>query len=114
MSAAEKTFDVQYSEDKLDIRFDSLHPDFAEKHGSKNRWANVINLRDWSFENQIATTLPTEYRAPKFSPFSLGGEAFLPTTEGFVMFPRFQNLQHYLETDRWHECHCRVAQNVEG
>lgn len=95
LTAAEKTFDVQYSEDKLDVRFDSLYPEFAEKYGNENRWANVISLQDWSFENQIATVLPTEYKDPKFSPFRPGGDTFLPTTEGFVMFPRYRDIQHY-------------------
>ena len=95
LTAAEKTFDVQYSEEKPDVRFDSMHPEFAEQYGNENRWVNVITLRDWGFENQIATILPTEYRDPKFSPFQLGGDIFLSTTEGFVMFPRFRDIQHY-------------------
>lgn len=95
LTATEKTFDVQYTEDKPDIRFDSLHPEFAEKYGGENRWANVVRLRDWSFENQVATVLPTECKDPKFSPFHLGGEIFLPTTEGFVLFPKYRDIQHY-------------------
>lgn len=95
LTAAERTFDVQYTEDKPDIRFDSLYPEFAEKYGGENRWANVVRLRDWSFENQVATVLPTEYKDPKFSPFRLGGEIFLPTTEGFVLFPQYRDIQHY-------------------
>ena len=42
LTASEKTFDVQYSEDKSNIRFDSLYPHFAAKYANKNRWANVI------------------------------------------------------------------------
>ena len=95
LTAAEKTFDVQHSEDKPDVRFDSIHPEFASQYGNKNRWANVIRLQDWGFDNQIATTLPTEYRDPKFSPFQLGGDMFLATTEGFVMFPTYRDMQHY-------------------
>lgn len=97
LNAAEKTFDVQYSEDQPDIRFDSLHPEFGEKYGNDNRWANVIKLRDRSFENKIATALPTAYRDPKFSPFRIGRDTFLSTTEGFVMFPRYRDIQHYLK-----------------
>ncbi len=95
LTATEKTFDVQYTEDTPDIRFDSLHPEFAEKYGGENRWANVVRLKDWSFENQVATVLPTEFKDPKFSPFRLGGEIFLPTTEGFVLFPKYRDIQHY-------------------
>lgn len=93
--AAEKTFDVQYSREKPDVLFDSIHPEFAEQYGNKNRWANVIKLRDWGFENQIATAIPTEYKDPKFSPFHLGRDTFVPTTEGFVMFPSFRDSKHY-------------------
>lgn len=95
LKAAEKTFDVQYTEDNPDIRFDSLYPEFVEKYGNENRWANVIKLTDWSFENQIATVLPTDYKDPKFSPFRHGRDTFLPTTEGFVMFPKYRDMQHY-------------------
>lgn len=95
LTAGEKKFDVQHSEDKPDVRFDSIHPEFAVQYGNENRWANVIRLRDWGFENQIATTLPMEYRDPKFSPFQLGGDVFLATTEGFVLFPRFRDMPHY-------------------
>lgn len=95
LRAAEKTFDASYSEDNLDIRFDSLHPEFANKYGNENRWANVVTLRDWGFKNQVATTIPTEFRDPKFSPFRSSDETFLATTEGFVIFPRYREIQHY-------------------
>ncbi len=95
LTAAKKTFDVQYAEDNPDIRFDSIPPDFAEQYGAKNRWVNVIKLRDWGFKNQIATALPTEYRDPKFSPFSLGRDTYISTTEGFVIFQKYRDGQHY-------------------
>ncbi|NDU80304.1 MAG: hypothetical protein G3I11_02990, partial [Ferrovum sp.] len=84
LTAAEKTFDVQYSEDTPVIRFDSLYPEFAEKYGNANRWANIVKLRNWSFENQIATVLPTEYKDPKFSPFRLGSVSVISKYDGVI------------------------------
>jgi hypothetical protein len=95
LTAAEKTFDVPYAEDKPDIRFDSLYPEFAERYGGEHRWANVISLRDWSFNNLMATVFPTDFRDPKSTPFSVGDEIVLATTEGFVTLPRFRDIQNY-------------------
>jgi hypothetical protein len=95
LTADEKTFDVQYSEGNSDVRFDALHPDFAARYGNNNRWANVVKLRDFGFESRIATTFPTDYRDPKFSPFRVGRDVLLATTEGFVIFPMFRDMQHY-------------------
>lgn len=95
LTASEKTFDVAFTDEETGIRFDSLHPDFAEKYGNSNRWANVVKLNDWGFNNQISTIAPTEYRDPKYRPFRIGGDALLSTTEGFVTFPRFKDIQNY-------------------
>lgn len=96
LEAAKKTFDVLLAEDKPDVRFDSIHPKFAEQYGNENRWANVIKLSVWGVNDQIATVLPTEYRDPKFSPFHVvGGDVFLATTEGFVQFPKYRDIPHY-------------------
>jgi hypothetical protein len=97
LQAAAKSFDVPVGEDGLSVRFDSIHPPFAKKYGSDIRWANVMRVADQSYRNQIATVLPTEYRDPQFSPFRVGGDIFLPTTEGFVQFPRFREMPHYWE-----------------
>lgn len=92
LSAGERKFDVQFIDEKPEVRFDCLHPEFADKYGNDNRWANVVKLQDWTFKDQIATVFPCDYKDPKFIRFQLGGEALLPTTEGFVIFPRFMNL----------------------
>lgn len=92
LSAQEKTYDIPFVAEKPDIRFDCLFPDFAEQYGNQHRWANVVRLRDWTFKNQIARAYPCDYRDPKFIKFGLGAEAILPTTEGFVIFPRYKNI----------------------
>ncbi|GLQ50050.1 hypothetical protein ACFFJT_06765 [Dyella flava] len=95
LKAKEKTFHLTYTEENTDIRFDSIHPDFADEYGSSFRWANVVSLRDWSFENKVATAFPVNYRDPTFSTFRVGKNNFLATTEGFVLFPSYRNVSHH-------------------
>ncbi len=96
LSAATKTLDVPVVAEKPEIRFDSLHPEFANEYGNQNRWANVVRLRDWTHKDQIATAFPCDYKNPVFPKFGLGGEHLLPTTEGLVIFPQYRNLP-----ERW-------------
>jgi hypothetical protein len=97
LEAAAKTFDVPLTDGNLNVRFDSIHPEFADEYGGKNRWANIMRLSGWGINHQIATALPTEYRDPKFSPFRVGGDIFLATTEGLVQFPKYRDMPHYWE-----------------
>jgi len=76
------------------INFESLSPDFVQKYDNKIRWANVINIEDWSFKNQIATTFPTNYRNPIFPKFGFLREFLLPTSEGLTIFPKYINSSH--------------------
>jgi len=95
-----KSLEVEINEDNLDIRFESLHPKFASKYGNRHRWANVVNLRDWSHNDQIATVFPCNYKNPSFPQFRLGREHLLPTTEGMVFFPEFKDMpEHWHLTD---------------
>jgi len=97
LTACEQTFDVSYQDEKSSIRFDSLSPEFASRFGNENRWANVITLRDWGFEDRLTVTAPTDYRKPTFSPFARGGDIPVPSTEGFVTYPKYRDLQHFWE-----------------
>ncbi len=97
VTAAEKTLSSAYESDSPRITFETLHPDFAEEHSNRNRWANVVRLRDWTRDGLIATTYPTDYRDPKVPRFSLGSETVLPTTEGFVTFPRIMSLPEHFQ-----------------
>ena len=96
LSASEKSYDLPVTGEKPEIRFDCLPPDFADEYGNPNRWANVVQLRDWSHKDQIATSFPCDYKNPNFPRFCLGGDVLLPTTEGLVIFPRFKTLP-----ERW-------------
>lgn len=84
LSAAEKSFDS----DASTIRFDPLYPKFAEDFGNENRWANIVQLKDWTRSAQIATVFPCDYKNPALPRFRLGIDCLLPTTEGLVLFPR--------------------------
>lgn len=90
-----KNFDLQYPEEKPDVRFDSLDPEFAPRFGGEIRWANVIKINEFGFENKVATAIPDEYRNSEFSPFFTGLDALLATREGLVVFPRFKGLSHF-------------------
>lgn len=90
-----KEIDISDDEDSR-ISFDTLAPDFAEKYGNKVRWANVINIKDWSSENKITTVFPTNYRTPIFPKFGIFNKHLLSTTEGLIIFPEYQdNNEHW-------------------
>jgi hypothetical protein len=76
------------------IHFETLSPDFAKKYDNKSRWANIINIEDWSFKNHIATNFPTNYRNPIFPKFGLYRKFLLPTSEGLTIFPEYINSSH--------------------
>ena len=96
LTAAEESFETPFVSEKAEVRFDCLYPDFAEKYGNDNRWANVVSLRDWTYKDQIATAFPSDYRSPTFLRLGVGSEYVLPTTEGLVLFPGFKN-----SSERW-------------
>ena len=96
LEAEERRIDIPIELDKPEIRFDPLFPEFARDFGNRCRWANVVRLKDWSDEGQVAAVFPCNYRNPSFPKFGLGGEHLLPTTEGLVIFPRYKNI-----SERW-------------
>jgi hypothetical protein len=95
VSAAERKVDVPFNVEKPDVRFDSLHPDFADRFGGERRWANVIRLDDWTQKDRIATVFPTDFRVEAIPRFGLGvSEHLISTTEGLVSFPRFKGIPY--------------------
>lgn len=96
LSAKEKSVNVPVNLDKTVIQFETLHVEFVEEDGNNFRWANVVELEDLSYKDQIATTFPCDYKKPSFPKFTRGGDYLLPTTEGLVMFPRYKNIP-----ERW-------------
>ncbi len=96
LEAESKGIDIPISEDKPQIRFDPLSPEFASEYGNQLRYANVVRLRDWSRKDQIATVFPCNYKNPSFPQFRMGRKHLLPTTEGLVIFPEYRNI-----SERW-------------
>ena len=97
LTAARRTFDPQTISGKSDLRFDCLHPEWSDEYGSDYRWANVVNIDDWSFRDLSATVFPND-RVGAFIPrIGIGGQLRLSTTEGVVIFPKFKNSYEYWE-----------------
>ncbi|WP_245447731.1 hypothetical protein [Nitratireductor sp. OM-1] len=95
LSADRKTFDLSIDPHKPDLRFEGLHPEFASEFGNEHRWANVVNLRDWGLNDQIATVYPTNHRHGLFTRLNFAAEDLLATTEGLVDFPRFRGVSQF-------------------
>lgn len=100
-----KEINISDDEDSR-ISFKTFAPDFAENSGHEFRWANVISIEDWSFENKITTVFPTNYRNPSYPKLGLFNEHLLSTTEGLVIFPG-----HKDESQSWTLEHGTVAIN---
>ena len=94
LSGREKTFDTPFDIEKPTIRFDCLYPELAERYGNNNRWANVVRLKDWTDRDQVATIFPCDFRNPKFPNFNMVRGHLLPTTEGFVFFSEYKEMQN--------------------
>ena len=62
LEADRKSIDIQISEEKPEIRFDPLFPEFASEYGNRLSAANVVSLEDWNQTGQIATVFPDNYR----------------------------------------------------
>lgn len=96
LTAASKTTTVSVELDRPNIRFESLAPEFAERFGGSNpRWANVIQLVDDSYRDQIATTFPSEFKNPVSPRPRMGAHKVIPTTEGLVALGSFKGLDHF-------------------
>ncbi len=105
--ADRKIMNVPIDRDNPEIRFDPLFPEFVSEY-NQFRMANVVTLQDWSDtsqfvrlrdaskNDQIATVFPCNYRkpsVPKFQPeFQHKSDYLLPTTEGFVIFPSYEDM----------------------
>ena len=97
LTAARRTFNPQTTSDKSEFQFDCLHPEWSDEYGSRYRWANVVNIDDWSSQDLSATVFPND-RMRAFMPrVGIGGKLRLSTTEGVVIFPTFKNSYEYWE-----------------
>ena len=95
LTAGERTQDFSLGEAENGLQLGTLYPEFSDEYGTEVRWANAVNLRDWSHRNTLAVISPDEYRNPQFPKLGLGIRPVLPTTEGYIHFPRFRNQSEY-------------------
>ena len=107
LAADRKIMNLPIDGDNPEIRFDPLFPEFISEY-NRFRVTNVVKLQDWSNtsqfvrlrdaskNDQIATVFPCNYRkpsVPKFQPeFQHKSDYLLPTTEGFVIFPSYEDM----------------------
>lgn len=96
LKVASNVLNLVVDPDKPSIYFDTLFPEFANQFGNRIGWANVVQLNDYSFKDQVATIFPCDYRNSSFLKFGLGIEPTLTTTEGLVIFPEYRGT-----TERW-------------
>ena len=95
LTAVRRTFSPQTTSDKSEFQFDCLHPEWSDEYESDYRWANVVKIDDWSFQDLSATVFPND-RMRAFMPrVGIGGQLTLSTTEGVVIFPQFKNIPQY-------------------
>lgn len=100
LDAGSKSVDQVVEDDKPDIRFEPLYPEYSRKYGNRYRWANVAKLTDWSHRDRWATVFPCDYRNPSYPDYRLGRELLLPTAEGLVFFPEHRDLaEHWKLTE---------------
>lgn len=93
---ARKSFHGSQDKGDTELPFDCLHPEWSDEYGSDLRWANVVKIEDWTFENVAATIFPNDRKGAFVPRLRIGGEHTLSTTEGVVIFPKFKNIP-----ERW-------------
>ncbi len=90
LEAHNMNLDIPIDQNKPEIRFDPLFPDFASEFGNRYRWANVVRLKSWLDTDLIATVFPCNYKNPLVPNFSrVPRNCLLPTTEGLVIFHQY-------------------------
>ena len=92
LTAARKSFHTSSAEGKMELQFDSLHPEWSDDYGSDLRWANVVKIDDWTFRDLAATAFPNDRKRAFVPRLGIGGEHRLSTTEGIIVFPKFKNI----------------------
>jgi len=92
MISAESTTVSASVGDSLKVRFQGLHPEFADRFGSEHRWANVVGIDQWGTKDRIASVFPTDVRKNVGLGHLGSDEPPVSTTEGLVAFPQFKNI----------------------
>lgn len=101
LEAHNGNLDIAIDQNKPEIRFDPLFPEFASEFGNRYRWANVVRLKSWLDTDLIATVFPCNYKHPLVPKFRRAfRECLLPTTEGLVIFHQYTHTyERWMLTD---------------
>ncbi len=95
LTAKVKSIETTVVDDKGNIRFGILSPDFVGRYHGAYCWANVVHLGDSEYRDEIATVFPTSLRNPNFPKLSSINERVLSNTEGLVCYLRNRNSEEY-------------------
>lgn len=78
------------------IKFKTLSPSFLQIGcGNEYRWANVVNLKDYSKQSLLATVFPNEYQQYSYPRLCLGKNEIIPSVEGLVIFQMFDKISEH-------------------
>lgn len=97
LSSATKRSQCEIDTIDNSISFDTLHPEFADDHINRYRWANVIEIDNRFYADEIAVAYPNNLHDPSYPNLaSVSSRRTLTTTEGLVIFPEFKNSPQHL------------------
>lgn len=95
------------------IRFGPLAPDFVPRYGHEFRWANVVEIVDWTHDSRVPQAFPTNCRRSLSSELSVGVETVLSTTEGLTFFPRSRELGEHWRVPIGSGAICQWLESVD-
>lgn len=86
LNARDKNVEITLDSEYKMITFETLSPDFPESIRNRYRWANVIEISDWSFNDEVTTVYPSNLFSPLFPRLS-HIDKLRSNTEGLVIYP---------------------------
>jgi hypothetical protein len=94
LNGGEKRIEITMEPSYRGITFETLSPDFPERIRNRYRWANVVNLSDWSFKDEVTTIYPDNLFNPSFPRISQQGK-MRTNSEGLIIFPRHKESKDF-------------------
>ncbi|HEY8063812.1 MAG TPA: hypothetical protein VIF40_03700 [Methylosinus sp.] len=106
LTAKRVNVECSSSDDGPQLQLEFLQPDFVGEHRGDGSWANVVQIREWGFDNLFATTFPCDHRRPMPPYFHMPSlsRRYLSTTEGIVTFPNV-----FRSREQWSIPDCTTA-----
>ncbi len=94
ITSIEKKQEIPIEQKSPMFSFETLSPELTESIQNRFRWANVIEISDWSYTDQINTIYPSNIFMPSYPRISHEKE-IRTNTEGLVIFPRFRGSKEF-------------------